>query len=67
MSDFDIKIWLKKLAYGLGFTVTVGAIAYVVEEINATDFPPEYALVAGITYSVLVQIQNYIKHKYLVE
>ena len=66
MSDFDIKIWLKKLGKGLGLTLLSTGIIYVAEYIEVSDIPAEFAFWGGLTVIALSQIGNYIKHQYLI-
>jgi len=66
MGDFDIKIWLKKLAKGLGLTLLSTGLIYVAGYIELSELPAEYAFWGGLTVIALAQIGNYIKHQYLV-
>ncbi|MHA1675770.1 MAG: hypothetical protein ACTSU6_01195 [Candidatus Njordarchaeales archaeon] len=63
MSGFDPKITLKKFLYGLGYTLGITALAYTIDFLEVTEFPPEYSLYTGILLSILLAIQNYIKHR----
>ena len=67
MSDFDIKIWLKKLATGLVVTLGATACIYVAGYIEISELPAEYAFWGGLTVILLQQIGNWIKHTYMVE
>ena len=67
MSDFDIKIWLKKLGKGLGLTLGATACIYIAEYVDASELPAEYAFWGGLSVIMLQQIGNWIKHTYLVE
>ena len=66
MSDFDIKIWLKKYAKGLGLTLLSTGLIYTADYIELTEFPADYAFYTGLLVITLSQIGNYIKHEYLV-
>jgi len=66
MGNFDWTIWGKKLLKGIGITCIAAAIIFGADYIQVTEFPVEYAFWAGLTYTVLSQIGNWIKHEYLV-
>ena len=67
MGDFDIKIWLIKGLTKLGYTLLATALLFFADYIDVTEFPAEYALWTGIIMTILLQLGNMIKHKYLVE
>ena len=60
---FDPKITLKKFLYGLGYTVVASAIAYTIDFLNVTEFPAEYSVYTGLVISILLALQNYLKHR----
>jgi len=66
MGDMDWKIWGIKLLKGAGLTALTGALVYVADYIDVTEFPPEYAFYAGLAYTILSQIGNYIKHTFMI-
>ncbi len=62
-SGYDPKITLKKFLYGLGYTLIASGIAYAIDFMKLTEFPPEYSAYTGVILSILIAIQNYIKHR----
>jgi hypothetical protein len=66
MGDFDWKIWITKGVYKLAYTLLATGLIAFADYINVTEFPAEYVFWAGIGYTVLLQLGNAIKHKYLV-
>jgi len=66
MGNFDVKIWLKKFAKGLGLTLVSTGLIYTADYLEVSDLPPEYAFWAGLLVISLGQIGNWIKHEYLV-
>jgi len=60
---YDPKITLKKFFYGLGYTLVAAGIAYSIDFLKVTEFPPEYSVYTGVILSILIALQNYIKHK----
>ena len=62
----DWKVWGWKLAKGLGLTVLAAACIYIADYIDVTEFPVEYGFWAGLIYTFLSQVGNWIKHQYLV-
>ena len=62
MGDFNLKIWAKKCLYGAGAVAGSAAIVYVLNYIETTDIPTEYAIYASILTVVLTLIGNAIKH-----
>jgi len=66
MGDFDIKIWLTKLAKGLGLTLLSTGLIYTANYIEISELPAEYAFWGGLLVISLGQIGNWIKHEYLV-
>jgi hypothetical protein len=69
LSNFDWKIWFKKWGKGLGITLITTGCIYTAEyiELTQTEMPAEYAFYVGLVAISLMQIGNYIKHKYLVD
>ena len=65
MGDMNWKIWGIKLAKGLGLTCVAAGLIYTADYVQATEFPVEYAFWAGIAYTFLSQIGNWIKHTFL--
>lgn len=67
MGDFDLKIWLKKLGYGIFYSCVVATLAYIIDTIELTEFPPDYAFYAALVLVILKAMQNLIKHEFFVE
>ena len=67
MGNFDWKIWLKKWGFGLGATIAATSFIYTSQYFVTYPLPPEYAFWGGIAVTILNQIGNFIKHKYLGE
>ena len=65
MDDFNWKIWFKKLGKGLTVTVSAAGILYVAEYIELSTLPADYAFWGGLSVTILNQIGNWIKHKFL--
>jgi len=60
---FDPKITTKKFLIGLGYTFLASGIAYTIDFLKVTEFPPEYAFWTGLFIAILTALQNYLKHK----
>jgi len=60
---FDWKITLRKFLEGLGFALATAAIAYTIDFLEVTEFPPEYAIWTGCIIAFLRALQNYLKHR----
>jgi len=60
---FDPKITLKKFLTGLAYTFLVSGIAYTIDFLKVTEFPPEYSIYTGLILSILIALQNYLKHR----
>ena len=68
MSDFNVKIWLKKWGYGLLAVNCATVCLYTADYINSTEnIPVNYAALGGFIVIVLTQIGNWIKHTYTPE
>jgi hypothetical protein len=67
MGDFDLKTWLIKGAYKVGYTLVATGLITFANYMKMTEFPPHYVFWAGILYTILMEAGNLIKHKYLIE
>jgi len=62
-NGYDWKITAKKFLIGLGYTLGISALAYTIDFLQMTEFPPEYAFWTGLLLSILIAVQNYLKHR----
>ena len=62
MGDFQWKTWAKKWAYGAGAVAATAVVTYTADYLQATTFPPQYALIGAIVTVIVVNIGNAIKH-----
>lgn len=60
--NFDWKITLKKFLYGLGNAILLTIVAFSIDWLQITDFPPEYAVYVGAALAILQALENLIKH-----
>lgn len=64
MTDFDIKIWLKKWGWGFLAVGVSSGLIWTAEYIDVNTLPPEYAFWGGLISVVALQIGNMIKHTF---
>jgi hypothetical protein len=65
MGNFDWKIWFQKWGLGIGATCLSAGLIYTSDFFITNPLPVEYAFWGGIAVTILNQIGNFIKHKYL--